>query len=432
MIASATIAVLLACNVADAGSSVVSYAAAAEAEEAAGAEGTVEKAEKTPEKEAGEDKSEAKETAREADKTAQEADKTAQEVKENSNADETVKETPEAPAEETAEEETGEKASEAAAGEQEVQEMKEETEEETDDAQDAAAAPAEEEEDIAVPAGSADLGFLVESVTITPKPRQPVTDVPRDDKVNIAIAYKINDSLVEQAKENPEWVYDLTGTVNDPDGVLSSISGAGGEIMQGGSSRGTYRIEDNKVILTITDLDWLARQERNVRGTFDLSLDLDADKVKDRGGFTFNFPGGGDFHIDFEEVKVEGEKKVGTRYDQQALNNGSDFDVSSEKNEDGTYTLYYSAKVKPNASLTGLTMTDALSGSQTLVNGSVQLNGTDIPASYLDASGNGFTADLGAFLESTGSSVKNGTEYTVTYRTTIPESALNRLFSRAS
>ncbi|HAS20962.1 MAG TPA: hypothetical protein DCR16_04440, partial [Lachnospiraceae bacterium] len=408
LIASAAIAVLLACNIGDAGTSVVSYAAAATTEQAA--EEKTEKAEKaetSQEKEVRKEESETKETPRE--------------VTEDSGTDETIKETPEAPAEETAEEETEEKASEAAAGEQEI---KEETEEETDQAQDASAAPSEEEEDIAVPAGSTSLTGMIESIQVGPKTGQSTTDVPRDDKVSVSVSYKISDSKVGEAQANPEWEYDLTDMVNDPDGILSSISGAGGEIMQGGSSRGTYRIEDNKVILTITDLNWLNAQESNVSGTFDFSLNLDADKVKDRGGYTFNFPGGGDFHIDFEEVKVSGEKKVGTRYNQQATSDGSNFDVTSEKNDDGTYTLYYSARVKPNATLSGLSMTDTLTGSQTLVAGSIQLNGTAIPSDYISTSGDGFTADLGAYLASTGSSVKKDTDYTVTYQTTIPESAL--------
>ena len=279
-----------------------------------------------------------------------------------------------------------------------------------------------------VGADSLSLDGLTISMEANPKPGQQTNGIARDASVSVAMRYKIDDTKLSTAQGCPVWTYDLNTMVDS--GILKSVTGVGGDIMQGGGIRGAYSIDNNIVTLVITDLDWLRKQKENVRGTFDFEMNLDADKIGEQGSYDFNFPGGATLPVTFEDKVLNDYKGVGSNEHYQGeINDGRDLTVTSD---DGGYRLYYATGVKPNASLSTLKVTDQLTGSQKLDSSTVMLNGAPVSEQYVSTADDSFTVDVAAYLSSIGSSVSANSEYKITYQTTIAEENLGELQSNTA
>ena len=277
--------------------------------------------------------------------------------------------------------------------------------------------------------GAQSLLPLLSGITVRPRIGQKTTGLKRNDTISVSVSYNINDMMLMWAKFDPVWTYDLSSMIED--GALESISGDGGDILQGGADRGDYEIDGNIVTLYV-DAMWLNRQMRGVSGTFDLELNLDESKIKDADSYEFVFPGGGRLEVSFEDIKLNENKAVGTMYNRQPTKDGSAFDVTSSLQEDGSYRLYYQTGIRPSAELSSLGLSDTLSGAQKLDTSSIRVKGNAVPEDFISADEGGFSVDIAAYLNSIGSPISANQDLNVEYQTVIQAADLDTVESNTA
>lgn len=268
-----------------------------------------------------------------------------------------------------------------------------------------------------------------DGLTIT---ANPTTNVDRSQKIDFSAIFTIND--LEKAKQATTWVYDLSDFVKDSK-AFSQLSGEIGAVMEGDDKAGSYEIKNNAVYLHI-DPVWLSEKSEGVKGTFQFSAQLDADKIGQREGDTFNFPGtSSPVTMNYEKVDIGVNNKRVTAADGTAEDSSGV--IALRKTADGTYKLKYSMDVTPNANLTTLKLTDIMSAGQTLDTDSVVLydggnNYNKLSASFTDGENGSKVLDLAQVLKSNGSSVKKDCNYKVEYTVTIESKDLNTTLEKTN
>ncbi len=238
----------------------------------------------------------------------------------------------------------------------------------------------------------------------------------RNGTLKVHVEYSIDDDAVAKAAESIPWVYDLSSLINDPDSVVSSITG-GGSIMSGGSECGYYEIKDGKVYF-YPDLNFFytdtehTKTKTDVGGDFDFSLQFDQEKVGTKDSVDFQFPGGLDVKVTFKDLSHNHWKDL----------------KGPIKGDDGNYRLDYTVSFVPGANLDSLTLEDIMSGGQELDINSIKIkSGNDyfgtIPSEavkYDKASGK-LTVDLAKVAEANDTSIKAGVTYSVEYSAILDE-----------
>ncbi len=232
------------------------------------------------------------------------------------------------------------------------------------------------------------------------------TEQERDAAFKLKFVYSLNEDTVHAIDAytgNPVLVYDLSGVVaSSPLGDINDYSN--GIISIGTRKLGTYKIINNKVYLEFTDTSYFDDRS-SFTGWFNLTVKTDETKLGTEDEWTYQFPGTGDtIPIHYKDTVEKGSKSV-----------------RSTQNSDGSYTLHYTANIKVNSDLNAMIFYDTLGGLQTLVPGSVKINGH---AATITQNGNKFSFDVKQALGTDG--IAKGS-YQVTYDTTVTAKQLSEM-----
>ena len=246
----------------------------------------------------------------------------------------------------------------------------------------------------------------------------------RDD----SIQFKLNFALKGQwdTSEGNTWVYDLSSLTGEEKVLLSLVNGISGSLDEaGGTEKGTYEIRDNKIILHLVE-SWISGHYAEVKGFVDFTAQLNKNQNQHKTGDDIPFPGTRGIHINYTERALTTSKTVGaSENSQSATQDGSN--VQMVKNNDGTYTLYYTITAQPNTDLDSLSVSDTLTGGQTLDAGSVKVfvNGTE-KTPEITTTSNSFS------ITSLPDPVKANDSIRIVYSSTVTESQLNSVQSNQS
>ena len=230
----------------------------------------------------------------------------------------------------------------------------------------------------------------------------------RDAAFQLNFTYSLTEDTVREIDQydgEPTLVYDLTSLVNNSP-IGSIRDNINGSITIGTRKLGFYRVENGIVTLHFTDPSYFDGRT-TFTGFFKLTVETSETELGSLDEYTYSFPGTTDvIPIHYKKTVEDGSKGV-----------------YNTKNDDGSYTLHYSANINVNTDLDTLIFNDILGGLQTLDASSVKINGTTVSVSQ---SGQRFSFDVGSALGTTG--VSKGS-YQVTYNTTVTEDQLKEMSS---
>ena len=209
------------------------------------------------------------------------------------------------------------------------------------------------------------------------------TDVDWDVELPFQIRYDFMDSgiyaitdYIDKTGSLPTIVYDFSSVLN---GTLDKVIPASYYLSTGYRTVGKVDITaDGKATFTFTDREWL-ESRNSLRGTFDITLVANPDKVQDHGTDSVEFPASGD--------------PIPVTYKRNVSNSTKNLDWPIVANPDGSYTLNYTAYVDVNGALDTLYFTDTMTGLQSLVADSVKVNG--LPVTGLSDGQNPFFFEVG-------------------------------------
>ena len=209
--------------------------------------------------------------------------------------------------------------------------------------------------------------------------------------------------FVARNQISPKIVYDFS-PVFEGTGLDSADAGSI-YLSTGTKTVGKLDIsEDGKAVFTFTDLSWL-ESRNSLRGTFTMDIKLDKETAKEKGEDHVVFPGSSD--------------GIDITYKKSVSNSTKRLDGAAVKNEDGSYTMNYTASVSVNSAIDSLVFTDTMDGLQELVPGSVRINGTAVTEVNVENNNQKFSFDAGNYIsKNTDNKIPVGT-YSVTYSTTI-------------
>ena len=197
-------------------------------------------------------------------------------------------------------------------------------------------------------------------------------DISRDTPFTLNMHFDVDDNrLRDKVKTENEsgesvihnvWEYDLSEFVaNQP---LNIINGISGELYEGNEITGSYKVENNKITLTVKE-EFLKDKTQGVNGNFSFEAQLNKEMIGTEKEYTFTFPGSATGVTVVFPKKAEASK---------TCDSGSG-DVTFEKiNEDGSITLGYTLKFKANAAVKNLKLTDTLTGPQNYKEDSFKLS----------------------------------------------------------
>ena len=228
----------------------------------------------------------------------------------------------------------------------------------------------------------------------------------RDAAFKLTFTYSLTEDVVhaiDAYNGTPILKYDLNSLIADtPIGdIRNNLNGV---ISIGSRKLGTYTIVDGVVTLKFTDTSYFDGRS-TFTGFFTVTVQTNETELGTNDEYTYSFPGTTDvIPIHYKKTVEEGKKSV-----------------NSTKNDDGSYTLHYSADINVNSDLNSMTFNDTLGGLQFLDASSVKINGTAVAVSQ---SGQSFSFDVASALGTTG--VAKGS-YKVTYDTKITEEQLKAM-----
>ncbi len=263
----------------------------------------------------------------------------------------------------------------------------------------------------------------------------PSQTIDRNSQFGININYTIPHDKLSAAKVVSDegkviWVYDLTAFIgeNPLQDLVDLSEGQAGNIMQGTDIRGSYTISGNKVYLDVKK-EWLFEQDSEVKGTFALSMSLDAEKVGSADEVSLRFPGAkDDFTLQFSSGSTSQNSKM--------VSGAEGGNVAVTPNGDGTYDVTYQVSVTPNTyHESAFNVIDTLTSTHQsfdVSSFSVTYNDTldswkektvDL-SSYVSVSGQTATVDLFQALQDSNAKVVKDTQYRITYTTKVTADAL--------
>ncbi len=249
------------------------------------------------------------------------------------------------------------------------------------------------------------------------------TNVKRDATLNFKLTFEIDDNKLGSVVKTKNgsvihnvWEYDLTEFMkNNP--LMQLAKDGDGTIYDGTEIAGSYRVEGDKLILTVSP-DWIKQKETGVKGGFSFKASLNSEEIGTDTETKLEFPGTGTTTtITYEDVSVTNKKTAGNQnWNGNEWTDGSKQSV--QKNADGSYTIYYKVETTTNAALDSLILHDTVSEGQTINPGSVTVyknnNLNDLIDTVNTVDGNSLTVNL----SKSGEKLPAGT-YTVTYTTTV-------------
>ena len=228
----------------------------------------------------------------------------------------------------------------------------------------------------------------------------------RDAAFKLTFTYALEEDVVraiDQYDKPFELKYDLTELINSSP-IGSVRNNLNGVISIGSRRLGTYTVVDGVVTLRFTDPSYFDGRT-SFTGYFNLTAETSESELGNDDEYTYSFPGTTDtIPIHYKKTVEEGNKSV-----------------QRSKNNDGSYTLHYTANVNVNTDLDSMQFNDVLGGLQTLDSSSVKINGK---SASVTTTGNGFTFDVASALGTTG--VAKGS-YQVTYDTKVTEDQLKQM-----
>ena len=245
------------------------------------------------------------------------------------------------------------------------------------------------------------------------------------DDYKLAHTVKTNGSDGKTVIHNV-WVYDLSRFFDDK--PLALVNQSEGDLYDGGTKAGTYRVENNKVIFTI-DPDFLYTRTTGIKGSFKFKAQVDSEKIGTRKEYEFTFTGAGTAtKLTFKDVTTNTNKYC---------ENGSG-NVVVAPNADGSVTLKYHVTFKADASLKTLKMHDELSGNQSYdVNSFEIVKGENwdrvwqhVPSNAITIDGKQADIDVVAALGIT--STERNTQYEIRYTTTVQKADLCKALSNSA
>ena len=234
------------------------------------------------------------------------------------------------------------------------------------------------------------------------------TEQERNAAFKVNFTYALTEDIVKAIDDfegNPVLVYDLNDVVNNSPlgGIRDKTNGS---ISIGSRKLGTYTIKDNVVTLTFTDTDYF-NNKTSFTGFFDATLETSSSELGSQDEYTYHFPGTTNtIPIKYKKTVEDGTKSV-----------------YSTKDDDGNYTLHYTANINVNNDVDSLVFNDTISGLQTLDADSVKINNNAVTVT-VNSSNNTFSFDVRTALGTTG--VAKGT-YQVTYDTKVTAQQLQQM-----
>ena len=186
-------------------------------------------------------------------------------------------------------------------------------------------------------------------------------DISRDTPFKLKMNFDVDDHrLLDTVKTTDKsgervvhnvWEYDLSEFVAKQ--PLNIVNGISGNLMEGNEIRGSYKVENNKITLTVNS-EFLNDKTRGVKGSFNFQAQLNKKTIGTEKKYTFTFPGSATGVTVVFPKKAEASK---------SCDNGSG-NVTLETNADGSITLNYTLTFKANAAVDNLKLIDTLTGPQ--------------------------------------------------------------------
>ena len=237
----------------------------------------------------------------------------------------------------------------------------------------------------------------------------------RNATINFDMHFELTDeafATLQNASGFPTIVYDLNDYINDPDVPIEEIPSKTQPLYDGDVRIGQVRFENNVMVMTITNLDWLSGQRR-FEANFTPSVKIDETKLGTHNEYPFDFPGttaSDPITIHFKEITFSSEKTFNFQGRWE-----NDQNVVITEDADGKYRLNYTVTFNNPIELTSLAFTDTMSGHQTL-EGDITVTGPDESTGTVAGSGQSINIDIANVLQKT--TLPKG-EYLVTYTTVI-------------
>ena len=268
---------------------------------------------------------------------------------------------------------------------------------------------------------------LVEVDSIKVTTTTSVQDIERNEKIGLKLEFKIdeNPSTYAKAKSNNNWMYDLSDFVGNDAYIKKITDISQASLMEGNQERGTYKVENNKVIFTI-DEDWLNSTTYDLEIKFNLELELDPEPIGTADEAEIQLPGAKDaIHVEFKDGNGSATKGIIETPGAGWYNESAD-KVELEKDENGDFYAYYQDSFKvANVSLNlsqgeELIYNGEISSNQEIDIDSFEINGIPIAREYIivDSDNNTFSINL---TEAYGQDINVNSNVNITYRTKIEE-----------
>lgn len=240
-------------------------------------------------------------------------------------------------------------------------------------------------------------------------------DQERNATINFDMHFELTEdafNTLKSASGFPTIVYDLNSYINDPNVPIEEIPSKTQPLYDGDIRIGQVRFENNVMVMTITNLDWLSAQRR-FEADFNPTIKIDETKLGTNNDYPFNFPGtttDNPITIHFKEITFSSQKSVSYQGWQE---NGTN--VVLTEDADGKYRLHYTVTFNNPTELTSLAFTDTMTGHQTL-EGNITVTGPNGSTGTVAGSGQSINIDVKNTL---GVSTLPKGEYRVTYTTVI-------------
>ena len=249
-------------------------------------------------------------------------------------------------------------------------------------------------------------------------------NIKRDATVNFNLTFDVSDDKLANVVKTENgsvihnvWEYDLTDFMKT-NPLMNLAKDGEGVVYDGTEQAGSYEVMGDKLRLTISP-EWLNKKKNNVSGGFSFKAGLKSEEIGTKDKTDLEFPGTGKVTtITYEKVVVSNQKTAGK--DEWNGNSWTDGKKQSvQKNEDGSYTIYYKVETQTNAALDFLILHDTVSDGQIINSESVKV--------YKDNNSNSLLAGVQSKVEGKSLTVelpKSGTKipagtYTVKYTTTV-------------
>ena len=263
------------------------------------------------------------------------------------------------------------------------------------------------------------------------------TNVKRDAELTFNLTFAISDDKLASTVKTDNgsvihnvWEYDLTDFMQK-NPLMNLAQDGNGTIYDGTEIAGSYEVVENKLRLTVSP-EWLKKKENNVSGGFSFKASLKSEEIGTKKETDLTFPGTGKVTtITYENVSVTNKKTAGDKnWNGNTWTDGKKQSV--QKNEDGSYTIYYKVETTTNAALDFLILTDTVSGGQQIDSESVKVyknNNWQSPLEGVTSAidGNKLTVNL----PKTGDKISAGT-YAVTYTTTVPANQIDNVLTNSA